>query len=79
MAELDLLGLDNKQEDNGASARGRLTAAEWNQMIQRINVNTQLALEALNRMGGISLQIVENEDVYESMEKSDNVLYIVLE
>ena len=62
----NLLDFNNKQENNGTNNRGRLTAHEFNQLI--------------NAVGNLSFDVIENEEAFEQIEsKDENTVYFILE
>lgn len=76
----ELLGFNNKQENNGVNNRGRLTANEFNQLVNAVNQNTTRTDDLLKRTAGLSLDIKENEEEYENLEtKEENTIYFILE
>lgn len=67
------LNFNDKTENNGASDRGRLTAAEFNQVVTAVNDHTL-------QLGGLTLSVQENADAYDTLPtKGQKTLYIVLE
>jgi hypothetical protein len=40
------LDIGNKVENNGLTANGKLTAAEFNQLVNQINLNTPIEVES---------------------------------
>lgn len=67
------LNFNDKTENNGASDRGRLTAAEFNQVVTAVNDHTL-------QLGGLTLSVQENADAYDALPtKGQTTLYIVLE
>lgn len=77
---LELLSFNNKQENNGENSRGRLTANEFNQVVNAINSNTTDAYNLKKQIGSLTLDVQESEDAYEALEaKDENTIYFVLE
>jgi len=67
------LNFNDKTENNGASDRGRLTAAEFNQVVNAVNDHT-------DQLGGLSLSVQENADAYENLATKDvSTIYLILE
>lgn len=76
----ELLNFNNKQENNGANSRGRLTAHEFNQVVDAINANTEGVFAFNKQVGGLALNVQESEEAYEALEtKDENTVYFVLE
>lgn len=77
---LELLSFNNKQENNGENSRGRLTANEFNQVVNAINSNATDAYNLKKQIGSLTLDVQESEDAYEALEaKDENTIYFVLE
>lgn len=51
----ELLGFNNKQENNGVNNRGRLTANEFNQLVNAVNQNTTRTDDLLKRLSLIHI------------------------
>lgn len=67
------LNFNNKQENNGTNDRGRLTAAEFNQVVNAVNDHTE-------QLGDLSLVTVESEQAFEQLpDKSPNTVYLIFE
>ena len=81
MAEApELLNFNNKQENNGKDSRGKLTAHEFNQVVDAVNSNTQNTFALNLQMNGLSLSVLPSESAYEALENKDaNTVYFVLE
>lgn len=76
----NLLSFNNKQENNGVNNRGRLTAHEFNQVIDAVNNNSTDVFNLKKQVGGLSFELKENEDAYEKLpSKDENTMYIILE
>ena len=68
----NLLDFNNKQENNGTNNRGRLTAHEFNQLINAVNNNSNDTFS--------SFDVIENEEAFEQIEsKDENTVYFILE
>lgn len=77
---LELLDFNNKQENNGADNRGRLTAHEFNQVVDAVNSNSTDAYNLKKQIGALTLNVQESEAAYEALEtKDENTVYFVLE
>lgn len=75
-----LLDFNNKQENNGANNRGRLTAHEFNQVVDAVNNNSNDVFNLQNQLNGLSLQVLPNEEAYEAIAVKDaKTLYIILD
>lgn len=76
----NLLDFNNKQENNGANNRGRLTAHEFNQVVDAVNNNSNDVFNLQNQMNGLSFQVLPNEEAYEAIPVKDaKTLYIILD
>ena len=76
----ELLNFNNKQENNGENNRGRLTAYEFNQVVDAVNNNTIDSYNLKQQMNGLSLSVQNSESDYESLEtKDENTVYLILE
>ncbi len=76
----ELLNFNNKQENNGENNRGRLTAYEFNQVVDAVNSNTTDSYNLKQQMNGLSLSVQASESAYESLEtKDENTVYLILE
>lgn len=76
----ELLNFANKQENNGENNRGRLTANEFNQVVEAVNQNTTDAFQLKKSIGELSFSVQASEEVYEKLEdKDDNTIYFILE
>ncbi len=76
----NLLDFNNKQENNGANNRGRLTAHEFNQVVDAVNNNSNDVFNLQNQLNGLSLQVLPNEEAYEAIAVKDaKTLYIILD
>ena len=72
----NLLDFNNKQENNGTNNRGRLTAHEFNQLINAVNNNSNDTFSFKN----LSFDVIENEEAFEQIEsKDENTVYFILE
>lgn len=68
-----LLNYNDKCENNGTNDRGRLTASEFNGIVNAVNGHT-------TQLGELKLRLVENETIFEGMsEKDEQTVYFVLE
>lgn len=77
---LELLDFNNKQENNGADNKGRLTAHEFNQVVDAVNNNTTDTYNLKQQLGSLTLNVQESEAAYEALEtKDEKTLYFVLE
>ncbi len=76
----NLLDFNNKQENNGVNNRGRLTAHEFNQVVDAVNNNSNDVFNLQNQLNGLSLQVLPNEEAYEAIAVKDaKTLYIILD
>lgn len=76
----NLLDFNNKQENNGVNNRGRLTAHEFNQVVDAVNNNSNDVFNLQNQLNGLSLQVLPNEKAYEAIAVKDaKTLYIILD
>ncbi|WP_347223191.1 hypothetical protein [Bacteroides congonensis] len=76
----NLLNFNNKQENNGTDNRGRLTAHEFNQLINAVNNNSNDTFTMKKQVGNLSFDVVENEEAFEQIEsKEENTVYFILE
>lgn len=76
----NLLSFNNKQENNGVNNRGRLTAHEFNQVVDAVNNNSNDVFTLQKQVGNLSLSLQENEDAYENLtSKDENTIYLILE
>lgn len=76
----NLLSFNNKQENNGVNNRGRLTAHEFNQVVDAVNNNSNDVFALQKQVGNLSLSLQENEDAYENLtSKDENTIYLILE
>lgn len=67
------LNFNDKQENNGTNARGRLTAAEFNQVVNAVNDHT-------TQLGQFSFTSVNSEAEYEQLpDKEENTVYLIFE
>lgn len=78
--EVELLGFNNKQENQSKNNQGRLTAAEFNQLVDAVNANTTGVHNVIQQIGGLSLSLQDSESAYDSLEvKDDKTIYLILE
>lgn len=78
--EVELLGFNNKQENQSKNNQGRLTAAEFNQLVDAVNANTTGVHKMTQQIGGLSLSLQDSESAYDSLEvKDDKTIYLILE
>ena len=76
----NLLNFKNKQENNGTDNRGRLTAHEFNQLINAVNNNSNDTFTMKKQVGNLSFDVIENEEAFEQIEsKEENTVYFILE
>ena len=76
----NLLDFNNKQENNGTDNRGRLTAHEFNQLINAVNNNSNDTFTMKKQVGNLSFDVIENEEAFEQIEsKKENTMYFILE
>ena len=68
----NLLDFNNKQENNGTNNRGRLTAHEFNQLINAVNNNSNDTFSFKKQVGNLSF-----DEQIES--KDENTVYFILE
>ena len=74
------LNFNNKQENNGTDNRGRLTAHEFNQLINAVNNNSNDTFTMKKQVGNLSFDVIENEEAFEQIEsKEENTVYFILE
>ena len=60
--------------------RGRLTAHEFNQLINAVNNNSNDTFTMKKQVGNLSFDVVENEEAFEQIEsKEENTVYFILE
>lgn len=78
--EVELLGFNNKQENQSKNNQGRLTAAEFNQLVDAVNANTKDTHSLTQQMNGLNLSLQDSESAYDSLEvKDDKTIYLILE
>ena len=76
----NLLDFNNKQENNGTNNRGRLTAHEFNQLINAVNNKKNETLSFKKKVRNLSIDVIENEEAFEQIEsKEENTVYFILE
>ena len=76
----NLLDFNNKQEYNGTNNRGRLTAHEFNQLINAVNYKSNDTFSFKKLVGNLSFDVIENEEAFEQIEsKDENTVYFILE
>ena len=76
----NLLNFNNKQENNGTDNRGRLTAHEFNQLINAVNNNSNETFTIKKQVCNLSFDVIENEEAFEQIEsKEENTVYFILE
>lgn len=76
----ELLNFNNKQENNGTDSKGKLTAHEFNQVVNAVNTNTQKTFSLGNQVGDLSFSVQASEADYDALEdKKANTVYFVLE
>lgn len=77
---LELLDFNDKQENQSKNNRGRLTATEFNQLVDAVNANTTSAYNLTKQMAGLTLSVQENESAFDALESKDsNTVYFILE
>lgn len=77
---LELLDFNDKQENQSKNNRGRLTATEFNQLVDAVNANTTSAYNLTKQMAGLTLSVQESESVFDALESKDsNTVYFILE
>jgi hypothetical protein len=77
---VELLNFNNKQENNGVNNRGRLTANEFNQVVDAINANTSGVSALTEQLANKNIRVLESEDAYEQLAEKDNdTIYFILE
>ena len=70
----NLLDFNNKQENNGTNNRGRLTAHEFNQLINAVNNNSNDTFSFKKQVGNLSFDVIEQIE-----SKEENTVYFILE
>lgn len=76
----ELLNFNNKQENNGTDSKGKLTAHEFNQVVNAVNANTQKTFAFDQQVGDLSFSVQASEADYDALEdKAANTVYFVLE
>ena len=61
-------------------SRGRLTAHEFNQLINAVNNNSNDTFSFKKQVGNLSFDVIENEEAFEQIEsKDENTVYFILE
>lgn len=76
----NLLNFNNKQENNGVDNRGRLTAHEFNQLVNAVNNNSNDTYALKKQVGNLSFDIIKNENDFDKIEsKDENTIYFILE
>lgn len=69
---IEKITFNNKVENNGVNQNGRLTAAEFNAVINTVNA-------LIESLGGVSICIVESEEAYNAIsDKDESTLYFIL-
>lgn len=67
------LSFNDKTENNGTNDRGRLTAAEFNQVVNAVNDHTEA-------FGGLKLKTVEGEAAFDKLgSKDSNTVYLIFD
>lgn len=66
------LNFNDKTENNGTNDRGRLTAAEFNQVVNAVNDHTEA-------LGGLKLKPVEGADAFAQLDKSSDTVYLIFD
>ena len=70
----------NKQENNGANNSGRLTAHEFNQVVNAVNNNSNDVFNLQNQLNGLTLSVQPSEEAYEALATKDaNTVYFILD
>ena len=76
----NLLNFGNKQENNGVDNRGRLTAHEFNQVVDAVNNNSNDVFILQKQLIGLALSVVPSEEAYEALATKDaNTVYFILD
>lgn len=77
---LELLDFNDKQENQSKNNRGRLTATEFNQLVDAVNANIRSAYNLTKQMAGLTLSVQESESAFDALESKDsNTVYFILE
>lgn len=67
------LNFNDKTENNGTNDRGRLTAAEFNQVVNAVN-------DHIEALGGLKFKKVEGETTFEQLtSKESGTVYFIVE
>ena len=67
-------------EQEQSPNRGRLTAHEFNQLINAVNNNSNDTFSFKKQVGNLSFDVIENEEAFEQIEsKEENTVYFILE
>jgi len=76
----NLLDFNNKQENNGTNNRGRLTAHEFNQVVNAVNNNSNDVFNLQMQMNGLTLNVQTSEGAYDALPVKDaKTIYLVLD
>lgn len=83
MATIDsyeLLDFNDKVENNGTSGKGKLSASEFNELVDAVNQNTEWVVDVSNKVGNLVFTVVDSEEDYDALETKDSgTIYFVLE
>ena len=74
----NLLDFNNKQENNGTNNRGRLTAHEFNQLINAVNNNSNDTFSFKKQVGNLSFDVIENAAIKTMESKADIIFFIMI-
>ena len=67
------LNFNDKTENNGTNDRGRLTAAEFNQVVNAVNDHSEA-------LGGLKLKTIEGEAAFEQLDiKESDTVYLIFD
>ena len=72
----NLLDFNNKQENNGTDNRGRLTAHEFNQLINAVNNNSNDTFTMKKQVGNLSFDVIENAAIKTMESKAEIILFV---
>ena len=76
----NLLNFNNKQENNGSDNRGRLTAHEFNQVVNAVNNNSNDVFNLQAQVGDLSFSVLESEQAYDELATKDaKTVYLILD
>ena len=67
------LNFNDKTENNGTNDRGRLTAVEFNQVVNAVNDHSEA-------LGGLKLKTIEGETAFEQLDtKESDTVYLIFD